>query len=59
MNELQNEMVEWTDLEPTDEVKGGIGVDAGSSLTINGVISNAATQGRGMFTISTDRICPQ
>ena len=51
-DEDQNSMP-LADLEPVDEAKGGIGVDSGSSLTIGGCTSMAATQGRGLFTLST------
>lgn len=55
MNESQNDKrIQLTDLEPQDEIKGGIGVDAGSQLTLIGVTGDSATQGRGLFTISTD-----
>jgi hypothetical protein len=60
MNESQNDsQIQLTDLEPQDEVKGGIGVDSGSQLTVTGVISESATQGRSLFTISTDPAGPR
>jgi hypothetical protein len=60
MNESRNDnQIQLTDLEPQDEVKGGIGVDSGSQLTLTGVISDSATQGRGLFTISTDLVGPR
>ena len=59
-----NETVELADLEPTGEVKGGIsGSDlikiGKGELTLGANSTSGATQGRGQFTISTDRIGPQ
>jgi hypothetical protein len=59
MNDLQNEdnqTEQLADLEPNSEVKGG-GWTGNITLGSNATIG--ATQGRGLFALSTDAIGPQ